>query len=317
MEPIIQTSKLTKQYRNGRGCFNISLSVQEGSIFGLLGPNGAGKSTFIKTLVGLMRPTEGEAHIMGFPIGTSRAKKHIGYLPELFRYQDWLTPKEILQLHGYLHTNRRRFIRSKPFVESIDKVLTEVGLEQVKDKRVKTFSKGMQQRLGLASALVMNPDILILDEPSSALDPIGRRQIRELLARLKREGKTIFLNTHLLEDVEQVCDDVALLYRGEVQAADRVENIIYRTKTWIFKTSGWDETLMVQLEDRGLANVIIKEKQSGDRTILEVIASDEEEIGWLGFVLADLGVTVYEIKPFVKQLEEWFLDLIGDGRKPL
>ncbi|HET7656918.1 MAG TPA: ATP-binding cassette domain-containing protein, partial [Bacillales bacterium] len=116
MEPIIQTNRLTKQYPNGRGCFHVSLSIQEGSIFGLLGPNGAGKSTIIKTLVGLMRPTEGEAYIKGFPIGTSQAKKQIGYLPELFRFQEWLTPKEILQFHGYLHTNRHSFVRSASFM---------------------------------------------------------------------------------------------------------------------------------------------------------------------------------------------------------
>lgn len=309
MEPIIQTNRLTKQYSNGLGCFDVSLSVQKGSIFGLLGPNGAGKSTFIKTIVGLMRPTSGEAQIMGFPIGSSRAKMHVGYLPELFRYQDWLTPKEILQFHGYLHTHRQTEVYSQPFLNQMERVLSRVGLDHVMNNRMKSFSKGMQQRLGLACALVMDPDILILDEPSSALDPLGRHNIRELLVELKKKGKTIFLNTHLLEDVEQVCDDVALLYKGRVQATNKVETILYRTKTWILKTSGWDQDLIPVLKDRGLSDVTITEKQSKERTILEVIAENEEEIGWLNFMLADLGVTVYEVKPYVKQLEEWFLDL--------
>lgn len=311
MEPIIRTEGLTKQYRNGRGCFNISLSVTEGSIFGLLGPNGAGKSTVIKTMVGLMRPTAGEAQIMGFPIGTSRARKHIGYLPELFRYQDWLTPEEILQFHGYLHTGRRRFVHSPVFRQSMNEVLRSVGLGHVMDQRVKSFSKGMQQRLGLACAMIMDPEILILDEPASALDPIGRREIRELLMDLKNRGKTIFLNTHLLEDVELVCEKVALLYRGQLLATDKVENIMYRNKIWQLKVAGWSPDLLPLLRQRGLSGIEIIVKDGNGR--LEVRAQDEEEIGWLNFVLADLGVTVYEVKPYSKQLEEWFLSLVEDG----
>lgn len=311
MEPIIKAEGLTKQYRNGRGCFNISLSVEKGTIFGLLGPNGAGKSTMIKTLVGLMRPTAGEAQIMGFPIGTSRAKRHIGYLPELFRYQDWLTPKEILQFHGYLHTGNRRFSRSASFLQSVNEVLRAVGLGHVIDQRVKSFSKGMQQRLGLACAMVMDPEILILDEPSSALDPIGRKEIRELLMNLQNRGKTIFLNTHLLEDVEMVCENVALLYKGNLLATDRVENIIYRNQIWQLRVAGWSEDLLPVLKQRGLSDLQISVNGDGER--LEVRAEDEEQIGWLNFVLADLGVTVYEVRPCTKQLEEWFLALVEDG----
>jgi ABC-2 type transport system ATP-binding protein len=208
---IIETHGLTKQFNGSGGCKDISLSVTEGRIFGFLGPNGAGKSTFVKTLLGLLIPTGGQARIMGQPIGNIKVRSKVGYLPELFRYHDWLTGEELLKYHAQL------FHLSKgEYVKKISNVLEIVGLLGKEKQKVGTYSKGMQQRIGLAVALINDPLLLFLDEPTSALDPIGRKEVRDIIIELKKQGKTVFLNSHLLSEVESVCDEIAIINHGNL-----------------------------------------------------------------------------------------------------
>lgn len=208
---VIETWQLSKQYGGKAGCKNITLQVPRGSVFGFLGQNGAGKSTFVRTMLGLLHPTAGKAVMLGHPIGDVEARRRVGYLPELFRYPDWLTGKQLLEHHaelcGLSKGERKRVIAD---------VVELVGLAGRETERIRGYSKGMQQRIGLASALLSDPELIFLDEPTSALDPIGRKEVRELIARLRDQGKTIFLNSHLLSEMETVCDHVGIIHRGEL-----------------------------------------------------------------------------------------------------
>lgn len=208
---VIETWDLTKQYDGKAGCKNITLQVPRGSVFGFLGQNGAGKSTFVRTMLGLLHPTNGKALMLGSPIGSVESRKKVGYLPELFRYPDWLTGQQLLEHHAELCGLTHR--ESK---EVIKNVVEQVGMTGRERDRIRGFSKGMQQRIGIACALLSNPDLIFLDEPTSALDPIGRKEVRELIARLRDQGKTIFLNSHLLSEMESVCNYVGIIHRSEL-----------------------------------------------------------------------------------------------------
>jgi ABC-2 type transport system ATP-binding protein len=208
---VIETWGLSKQYDGKGGCKQITLQVPRGTVFGFLGQNGAGKSTFVRTMLGLLHPTEGKATMLGKPIGNVESRKKVGYLPELFRYPDWLTGKQLLEHHGEIcgltRSERKRVISD---------VVERVGLSGRVEERIRGYSKGMQQRIGLACALLSDPDLIFLDEPTSALDPIGRKEVRELIAQLRDQGKTIFLNSHLLSEMETVCDHVGIIHRSEL-----------------------------------------------------------------------------------------------------
>ncbi|MDB5076256.1 MAG: copper transport ATP-binding protein nosF, partial [Chloroflexi bacterium] len=218
--PAIHTVELAKAYRKVVALAGLSMTVQRGEVFGFLGPNGAGKTTAVKLLLGLARPTSGEAFVLGAPIGDLQTRKRIGYLPELFRYQDWLTAREVLALHCSL----ARLQRNDWPVE-IARAFEVVGLKERSDDRVGTFSKGMQQRLGIGVALLGRPDLVVLDEPTSALDPVGRHDVREIIRALQRRGATVFLNSHLLTEVENVCDRVAVVNHGHVIAVNSVHEL--------------------------------------------------------------------------------------------
>ncbi|MBS3973828.1 MAG: ABC transporter ATP-binding protein [Actinobacteria bacterium] len=208
---VIDADGLTKHYGRKVGCEEVCLRVRRGHIFGFLGPNGAGKSTFVKMMVGLIAPTSGRAEVLGRPLGDLGARTGIGFLPEVFRYQDWLTASELLRLHG-----RLAGMESGAIAESSKRVLNLVGLKSQDSGKIRSFSKGMTQRLGLACALLADPDLVILDEPTSALDPLGRYEVREILLSARERGVTVFLNSHLLTEVESVCDEVAVIDHGRV-----------------------------------------------------------------------------------------------------
>ena len=205
---------MRKEYGSKVAVRKLSLTVPRGSIFGFLGPNGAGKSTSIKMLLGLVRPTSGEAFVLGERAGDVAVRRKIGFLPEHFRFYDWLTPAELLRLHGRLCGMTAAKLR-----ERIPVMLELVGLTPHRDKRVHDFSKGMMQRIGLAQALIHEPEIIFLDEPTSGLDPMGRRLVRDVIRAQRERGATVFLNSHLLSEVEVTCDNVAFLKDGEVVAA--------------------------------------------------------------------------------------------------
>ena len=212
MADALTVQDLRKRYGATEALKGVDLSVREGELVGLLGPNGAGKSTLVKIACGLVRATGGSAHVAGAPAGSVAANRGLGYLAELFRFPDWLSADELLQLH-------QKLAGSHKGPEERRRLLELVGLGEVPDRRVGAMSKGMQQRLGIAQAMIGEPKLLLLDEPTSALDPAGRRTVRELLEELRGRGVAVLLNSHLLSEVELVCDRVAIIARGEVVAA--------------------------------------------------------------------------------------------------
>ena len=207
----IQTHSLRKVFKNKVAVGNLSLSVRKGEIFGFLGPNGAGKSTSIKMLLGLVKPSSGEAFVLGVPAGDVAIRRRIGFLPEDFRFYQWLTAEELLALHGRLSGLPPDTVRRR-----VPSYLDLVGLTPHRDKRLQEFSKGMLQRIGLAQALIHDPELIFLDEPTSGLDPMGRRMVRDIVRAQRDRGATVFLNSHLLSEIEITCDEVVFIRDGEV-----------------------------------------------------------------------------------------------------
>ena len=228
MEPIVETKNLRVEYRaqNSRqprkvAVKDLNLSVRAGEVFGFLGPNGAGKTTTMNVLLGFVNATSGEARLFGVNVREPIARQRIGYLPELTYYYKFLTAEELLRLYA------RIFGIARPEAgQRIDALLKLVELEPARKRQIKTYSKGMQQRVGLAQALINNPDLLILDEPTSGLDPLGRMKVREIIQRLKNEGKTVFFSSHELGEVETVCDRVAIIHEGELRVEGRVDDLV-------------------------------------------------------------------------------------------
>ncbi len=209
----IETRGLRKVFGSHVAVRGLSLTVRRGEIFGFLGPNGAGKSTSIKMLLGLVHPTHGDARVLGAVSGDVDVRRRIGFLPEDFRFYDWLTATELVHLHGRLCGMTGAKLR-----ERVPEVIDLVGLGPHRDRRLRGFSKGMLQRIGLAQAIVHEPDIIFLDEPTSGLDPIGRLLVRDILRAERDRGATVFLNSHLLSEIEVTCDRVAFIKEGEVVA---------------------------------------------------------------------------------------------------
>ncbi len=229
-KPVVQTSELSKVYRTGfwlnqkiESLKNCSLTVYQGETFGLLGPNGAGKTTLLKTLLGIVRPTSGRGWLLGKPLGDRSVKQHIGYLPENAYFYDYLTGWEFLQLAAGLFQIPNSIQRQR-----IPQLLELVGLAKsaAKQKQLRQYSKGMLQRIGMAQALINDPDVVFLDEPMSGLDPMGRYQIREIILSLKVQGKTIFFNSHILSDVEKICDRIAILAEGELICMGSLDELL-------------------------------------------------------------------------------------------
>jgi len=216
--PIVRIQDIVKDFRPGLGLrrqrvlHGISFSVREGEIFGFVGPNGAGKTTTLKILMGLIRPSAGAASILGHDVSETSFRRHVGFLPENPYFYDFLTGREILRFYARLSGVPRPQLRSR-----VEALLAWVGLTPAADARLRTYSKGMLQRIGVAQALVHDPSVIFLDEPMSGLDPIGRKEVRDLILRLRSEGKTVFMCTHILSDVEMVCDRVAIIVRGRIR----------------------------------------------------------------------------------------------------
>ena len=228
VEPILKTDHLRVVYPPSRrgeapkvAVKDLSLEVQQGEVFGFLGPNGAGKTTTMNVLLGFVTPTSGEAYLFGVNVRDPIARQRIGYLPELTYYYKFLTAEEILRFYARLFGLSRAEADRR-----IDQLLKLVELEHARNRLLKHYSKGMQQRVGLAQALINDPDLLILDEPTSGLDPLGRMKVREIIQRLKNEGKTVFFSSHELGEVETVCDRVAIVHQGELKVVGRVEDLM-------------------------------------------------------------------------------------------
>ena len=296
---VIETWNLSKQYNGTGGCKEITLQVPRGSVFGFLGQNGAGKSTFVRTMLGLLHPTGGKATMLGHNIGTVESRKKVGYLPELFRYPDWLTGRQLLEHHaeicGLSRSERKKVIRD---------VLELVGMAGREQERIRGYSKGMQQRIGLACALLSDPELIFLDEPTSALDPIGRKEVRELIASLRDQGKTIFLNSHLLSEMETVCDFVGIIHRSElvVQGEWRKLSTV-RPQLEITlevpagRTLAWPSFL---------SDFRLVRKQDSREVWLAELDREESVPALLEALIAG-GIAVYEVTRKQQSLEEVFL----------
>ncbi len=247
-QPIIETSQLQKVYRTGfwlnqkiTSLKSCSLTVYQGETFGLLGPNGAGKTTLLKLLLGIIRPTSGHGLLLGQPLGDRVVKQYIGYLPENAYYYDYLTGWEFLQMTAGLFQ-----IPAKVQHGRIPQLLELVGLPLVaaRKKQLRQYSKGMLQRVGMAQALINDPKLVFLDEPMSGLDPVGRYQMRQIILSLKQQGKTIFFNSHVLSEVEQICDRVAILAQGELICSGSLDELLGTNNTYHVKGKGGDIELL-------------------------------------------------------------------------
>ncbi len=307
-EFAIETDALRKVYSGRSVVDDLTLSVQYGEVFGFLGPNGAGKTTSIKMLMGLVYPTSGSARLLGRKLGDRHARKQIGFLPELFRFHDWLTGEEFLNLHGQLYGMTRE-ARAK----RIPEVLEMVGLADVRHKKIRAYSKGMQQRIGLGQALLNNPRLVFLDEPTSALDPLGRRDVRSILARLRSEGVTVFLNSHLLSEVEMSSDRVAIIDHGRVAAIGRVEDLLHKDLTVEFRLGPVDKDALDELK----LVVHLDHISAGPRTSIVARASGDEEIARAVDLLARRGVAVYSVTPERRTLEDVFVDVVSGEQEPV
>ena len=295
--PAIRTHELAKRYGSITALAGLTMTIPRGDVFGFLGPNGAGKTTAVKLLLGLTPPTSGDAEVLGAAIGDREALRRVGYLPELFRYQLWLTAREVLALHCELAG-----IDRAAWQREIEDALAIVGLSDRGSGRVGTFSKGTQQRLGLGVALLGAPELVVLDEPTSALDPVGRHDVREIIRALGERGTTVFLNSHLLGEVEQVCDRVAIVDHGKVVAEGTLDQLL-----------GGD-TVRVRVVDleREATNGLSQFgqlDQDGDWLVIRGI--DNERVPELVAEIVRLGGRVYAVEPRHESLEDRFLRLLG------
>jgi ABC-2 type transport system ATP-binding protein len=299
--PVIRTQDLTKHYGRNVGCEKICLQVRRGHIFGFLGPNGAGKSTFVKMMVGLHRPTSGTAEVLGRPIGDADTRARIGFLPENFRYQEWLTPHELLAYHGRLLGMEPSEAKSAAASR-----LVEVGLSGEEDRKLRSYSKGMQQRFGMACALLSSPELLFLDEPTSALDPVGRADVRRLLMRVRDAGTTVFLNSHLLGEVETLCDEVAVIDHGRVvESGSLAELLAGPCEVEISVVEPWKPSAELL---SGLRARLVKEEDH----LVVVGLPDEEAIPALVRGAVEDGARVSGVARRRRTLENLFLEAVGD-----
>ncbi len=298
--PAIHTIELSKRYRTTVALAGLSMTVARGEVFGFLGPNGAGKTTAVKLLLGLARPTGGEAMVLGAPAGDRETRRQIGYLPELFRFQSWLTAREVLVLHCRL----LRLPRPRR-AATADEALQVVGLDGRGDDKVGTFSKGMQQRLGLAVALLGEPALVVLDEPTSALDPVGRHDVRVIIRELRDRGTTVFLNTHLLEEAEHVCDRVTIISQGRSLASGTLAELKVRRPSVRLRVNGLPGRWWQPLAAFG------RWTEEGDWLLVEEMAAGR--VPELVAAIVSLGGQVEAVIPEQQSLEESFLRLLGEA----
>lgn len=306
----VEVSNLTKIYestskkRSVTALKDFNLSVEEGTVFGLLGPNGAGKTTLVKILLGIVFPTLGTAKILGQSIDNYEIKKRIGYLPENHKFPPYLTGEDVLKYVGKLTGLKNNEIDSK-----IDGLLQLVKMEKWKRTKVKKYSKGMMQRLGLAQALINDPDLIFLDEPTDGVDPIGRKEIRDILLNLKKQGKTIFINSHLLSEVELISDRVAILNKGVLIKEGTVEDLTTEKETYSIQFS--NEVTGTTLKEVLEGFIIDKIKPAG----FELKVNNDEELNMVIDHLRRIGVIIKSIVPVKMSLEDMFITLINESDK--
>jgi ABC-2 type transport system ATP-binding protein len=297
--PAVETHDLRKEYGAKVAVESLTITVRQGEVFGFLGPNGAGKSTTMKMLMGLVFPTSGKMALLGRPIGDVAVKRRVGFLPEQFRFHEWMQAWEFLDFHGQLYGMSARARKRR-----IPEALELVGLEGEGKNRLRTFSKGMLQRIGLAQAVMNNPALIFLDEPTSALDPIGRREVRDIIGRFRSEGMTVFLNSHILTEVEQVCDRCAIINHGRVARIGTMAELLAEELTVDLTLDDAGPRIRQVLD--GIATLI-----GGDGRTLTIRVPDEEAIPPLVDRLVAAGAKVYAVAPHKRTLEDVFMEAIG------
>lgn len=283
----IEMENLSKTFKGKRGSkvealMGLSLQVGKGEVFGFLGPNGAGKSTTIKTLMGLLRPTMGAARIMGVEVTSHLSRRHVGYLPENPAFYDFLTAEEYIRFVGKTFDMPDSLLSARA-----DEVLKILELWDARKRPMRSYSKGMVQRVGLAQVLIHDPDVFILDEPMSGLDPLGRALVKQIILDLKTRGKTVFFSTHITSDVETVCDRVAIIVNGTLQRVERVETIL----------------------TEGIVGYMVRLKGKGGTGHRELQIAKDELSAFMVKAQAD-GEEIALIEPNRKSLEEFFLDIV-------
>ena len=307
---VISTADLRKNYGTVEALKGVSLTVRPGEIFGLLGQNGAGKSTLIKILLGIVRKTDGDAELLGEPAGTASVRRRVGYLPEDHQFPQYHTGFSLLDFYGQLYGMSRADRRRK-----IPEVLETVGIAKRMHSKIRTYSKGMKQRLGIAQSILHDPDVIFLDEPTDGVDPVGRREIRDLMQDLKGQNKTVFVNSHLLGEVELICDRVAILQRGELARQGTVADLTRQEGRYVI---GLAPGAAFPLED--VARLGLRTEPQGDRWEV-VTGNDPDAIDKVLGLLAEKGLRLRYLVEKKQTLEDVFVSMVDaaepgvDGRR--
>lgn len=299
-ELAVTTQQLSKVYGSIPAVASLDLQVPTGEIFGFLGPNGAGKSTCVKMLLGLVFPTGGSGTLLGAPLGDHRIKARIGFLPEQFRFHEWFTAREFLDFHGQLYG-----MDSRNRKQRIAGVLALVNLQRAATQQLRTFSKGMLQRIGIAQAVLHDPELIFLDEPTSALDPIGRRLVRDIIRQLKAEKKTVFLNSHLLSEVEAVCDRVAIIQRGEVVRDGTLDELLATRRLLDVQAQGINEEVLARVKERW-------ELAAQEDSRLTLSLTDPDDVPQIVSLLVTAGAAVHHVALRHESLEDLFVRTVDD-----
>lgn len=298
----IETNLLRKEFGRQVAVRGLTLQVKRGEVFGFLGPNGAGKTTSIKMLLGLVAPTSGSGCLLGRPLKDHIVRARVGFLPEHFRFHDWLTAAEFLTLHGQLLGMSGDHLKLRT-----TELLELVGLIAFRNRQLKMFSKGMLQRVGLAQALLNDPALVFLDEPTSGLDPVGRRLVRDIIRNLREQGVTVFLNSHLLSEVEIICDRVAFIKHGEVLRVTSINGLIHGETTVTIHAPAHSAQTLLDLRQWG-----DEIRSEGENIVMSV--QDEESLPAITRYLVESGIAVYSLVPRHLSLEELFIQVVGtDG----
>ena len=302
MQSILTTHHLRKEFGQKVAVADLTIEVQAGEIFGFLGPNGAGKTTSVKMLLSLTRPSSGSATLLGQPLGDRLARARVGYLPEHFRFHEWLTAAEFLDLHGKLYG-----MAKTERDEAVSRLLALVGLASRANTKLSAFSKGMLQRIGLAQALINDPDLVFLDEPTSGLDPLGRRLVRDIIKDLRERGTAVFLNSHLLSEVEKTCNRVAFIRDGCILQTSTLEAFEQESLQVILRVGDPSPQLLA-----GLARFdpdVSLERANG-HIILHL--DNEDKLPQLAKWIVSQGQALYELTPMRLSLEDRFLQIVGE-----
>jgi len=299
--PAIETHHLRKEYGSTVAVADLTLQVAQGEVFGFLGPNGAGKTTAVKMLLGLAQATSGNALLLGRPVGDPSARAKVGFLPEHFRFHEWLQATEFLDLHGQLFG-----LSAAQRNQRIPHLLELVGLTEAAGRRLSTFSKGMLQRVGLAQALLPEPDLIFLDEPTSGLDPLGRRLVRDIIRQLKANGTTVFLNSHLLSEVEVTCDRVAFIKDGRVVRTAQLDALVEGLTELVIRVGQVTPDLL-----DGLRNWDADLRADGRRVTLTI--QDKAVLPDIAQWVVEQNVGLYAFAPQQISLEELFMRVVEEA----